>query len=74
MVKVTRYVSVGSLAASAAVPAAYVALGLAVGWDVFGRQLPVLLLTLCLTAGIWVKHRTNLVRLVRGTESPVKPR
>ena len=72
VVKVTRYVSVGSLAASAAVPAAYVALGLAVGWDVFGRQLPVLLLTLCLTTGIWIKHRTNMVRLVRGTENPVK--
>ncbi len=72
--KGTRYISVGSLLASAAVPAAYVAIGLALGWDVFGRQLPVLLLTLCLTIGIWIKHRANLVRLFNGTESPIKPR
>ena len=74
VVKVSRYISVGSLIASAVVPTAYIIIGLLVGWDVFGRQLPVLLLTLCLTTGIWIKHRANMVRLFKGTESPIKSR
>ena len=74
VLKFRRYVSVASLAAAVAVPAAYVALGWLLGWDVFGRQWPVLAIVCAMAATIWWKHRSNLARLRAGTEVPNLPR
>jgi glycerol-3-phosphate acyltransferase PlsY len=65
----TRYVSVGSIAASAAFPIAYVAMGLAWHWDPLGRQLPLLIFALVVPALIIHKHRGNISRLRAGQEN-----
>lgn len=64
----TRYVSVGSILGSAGFALAYLFIGQAQRWDVFGQQLPLLIFA-ALVAGliIW-KHRTNISRLIAGTE------
>lgn len=74
VLKFRRYVSVASLAAAVSVPVAYVALGWLLGWDVLGRQWPVLAIVCAMAATIWWKHRTNLARLRAGTEVPNVPR
>ncbi len=64
----TRYVSVASMLAAACFPIAYLGIGLGMGWDVFGRQLPLLGFSLLVAILIVWKHRGNLVRLRQGTE------
>jgi glycerol-3-phosphate acyltransferase PlsY len=66
--KVSRYVSLGSILAALSFPAAYVAIGLGMGWPVFGAQLPLLIFGLLIAAMIVFKHRTNIARLQAGTE------
>ena len=66
--KTTRYVSLGSILASLSFPLAYVAIGLAMKWPVFGAQVPLLVFALLIAAMIVVKHRTNIARLRAGTE------
>ena len=68
-VKVSRYVSLGSILAALSFPLAYVAIGLAMGWPVFGAQLPLLVFGVLMAAMIVIKHRTNIARLRAGTES-----
>jgi glycerol-3-phosphate acyltransferase PlsY len=66
--RLTKYISAGSLAGSAAFPAAYLSIALWRGWDPFGRQWP-LLAILVLVAGLIVfRHRSNITRLLAGTE------
>jgi acyl phosphate:glycerol-3-phosphate acyltransferase len=62
--KITRYVSVASIAASIALPVAMIAL-------LFLHQLrsPVLVyFSLCLGAIVVIRHRSNVSRLISGTE------
>jgi glycerol-3-phosphate acyltransferase PlsY len=66
--KLTKYVSVGSILAASVFTVVYLLLGLARRWDVFGRQLPLLVFAVLVTAMIIYKHRANLVRLRAGTE------
>jgi glycerol-3-phosphate acyltransferase PlsY len=66
---VTRYVSVGSMAAAVMFPVVYLAIGLARGWDPFGRQLPLMLFAMLMAVMIVYKHRGNIARLRAGTES-----
>src|SRR4051812_37147828 len=67
--KTTRYVSLGSILAATTFPLAYVAIGLAMHWPVFGAQLPLLIFAMLIAAMIVIKHRTNIARLRAGTES-----
>lgn len=66
--RVSRYVSLASITAAAAFPMAYIAIGLARGWDVFGDQLPLLGFAVVMAALIVFKHRGNIARLRAGTE------
>ena len=66
--KVTKYVSLGSIVAACMFTVIYVLLGIARGWDVFGRQAPLLVFAVIVTAMIIYKHRANLIRLRDGTE------
>jgi glycerol-3-phosphate acyltransferase PlsY len=66
--KLWRYVSLASIAGSAAFPVAYVSIGLARGWDVFGAQAPLLVFAVAMAGLIVFKHRTNIARLRAGTE------
>lgn len=69
---ITRTVSIGSIAASAGFPLCFIAIGLALGWPVFGRQLPLLIFGAVLGGLIIYRHRKNIVRLLNGTESSFK--
>jgi glycerol-3-phosphate acyltransferase PlsY len=72
--KITRYVSLASIAGACVFPIAYVIVGLAMGWPIFGDQLPLLFFA-CLVAGLIVyKHRSNIARLRAGTESRFAPK
>jgi glycerol-3-phosphate acyltransferase PlsY len=70
------YVSLGSLAGSAAAVVSWAGLGWLLGWDIFGRQLPLGLVLVTIAGLIWWRHRTNIKRLLRGEEhrlDPAKP-
>jgi glycerol-3-phosphate acyltransferase PlsY len=66
--KTWRYVSLASILGAGLFPVAYVCLGLARGWDVFGSQLPLLIFAVVVAALIVYKHRSNIARLRAGTE------
>jgi glycerol-3-phosphate acyltransferase PlsY len=66
--KAWRYVSLASILGAGLFPVAYVAIGLALGWDVFGAQLPLLIFAVVVAALIVYKHRSNIARLRAGTE------
>lgn len=65
----TRYVSLGSVAAACAFPLLYVAIGMVRGWSVTGDQLPLLVFAVVMSGLVIWKHRTNIARLRAGTES-----
>jgi glycerol-3-phosphate acyltransferase PlsY len=65
----TRYVSVGSMGGAIVFPAAYVLIGQACGWDVLGRQWPLLCFAVLVAMLILYKHRANISRLIAGTEN-----
>lgn len=67
--KLTRYVSVASMLATAAFPIVYVVIALRRQWDPFGRQLPLLLFAMLVVVLIVYKHRGNIARLRAGTEN-----
>lgn len=67
--KATRYVSVASIVAAIVFPIAYVAIGLARGWDPFGGQLWLLVFACLIALMIVVRHRANIARLRAGTEN-----
>ncbi len=69
LVLLTRYISVGSMGGAVIFPIAYVLIGRARGWDVFGSQLPLLIFGVLVAALIVFKHRTNIARLMAGTEN-----
>ncbi|MEO6437053.1 MAG: glycerol-3-phosphate 1-O-acyltransferase PlsY [Tepidisphaeraceae bacterium] len=67
--KATRYVSLASIFGSALFPVFYLVVALAMGWPVFGAQLPLLIFATAMATLIVYKHRTNIIRLRAGTES-----
>ena len=69
---VSRTVSLGSIASSVGFPICFVAIGLAMGWPVFGQQLPLLIFATVLGGLIVYRHRKNISRLIDGTEHSFK--
>jgi glycerol-3-phosphate acyltransferase PlsY len=67
--KIWRYVSLASIVAAVVFPVAYVGIGLASGWDVFGRQIWLLVFAVLIAGMIVVRHRANIARLRAGTEN-----
>jgi glycerol-3-phosphate acyltransferase PlsY len=68
----TRYISLGSIAAACAFPMLYLLLGRVNGWDVTGAQLPLAVFAFVIALLIIWKHRTNISRLLAGTENKFK--
>jgi glycerol-3-phosphate acyltransferase PlsY len=71
VLRLSRYVSLSSMIGAGTFPIFYAALGLALGWPVFGAQLPLLLFAISMPLLIIYRHRTNIARLRAGTESRV---
>lgn len=65
----TRIVSVASIVAAVLFPIAYVGIGIARGWPITGEQWPLLVFACFVAAMITYKHRSNIKRLLAGTES-----
>jgi acyl phosphate:glycerol-3-phosphate acyltransferase len=72
VVMTTRYISVASIAASFSFPLFYIAFGKYWGWDVFGAQWPLLVVSTLLAVLILVRHKENLKRLAAGTENKIR--
>lgn len=70
--KLSRTVSLGSIASCVAFPIAFIVIGLAMGWPVFGKQLPLLVFATLLSGLIIYRHRSNIARLLNGTENSFK--
>ena len=65
----TRYVSMGSIAGSASYPVTQFIMRYALGWDIDGS---IILFSTILAAGIIIKHKGNIRRLINGTENKVR--
>jgi glycerol-3-phosphate acyltransferase PlsY len=68
----SRYISLSSIAAAVGFPIVYASLGIFRGWDLTGRQLPLLVLSLGLSALVIWRHRENIHRLRAGSENKVR--
>jgi glycerol-3-phosphate acyltransferase PlsY len=79
VLKISRYVSLASMIGASGFALAYLVMGLLSErvplpggkWDVFGKQLPLLLFAVLVAAMIVIKHRGNIARLRAGTENRV---
>ena len=72
VLKLSRYISLSSITAAVAFPFAYAALGILRGWDLQGRQLPLLAISLGISALVIWRHRENIHRLRTGSENKVR--
>lgn len=64
----TKIVSLASVAAALVFPVAYLALAIALGWQPFGQQWPLLAFSLLMAVMIVGRHKANIARLRAGTE------
>ncbi len=65
----TRYISLGSMAGAVTFPVSYLALGLMLGWGPLGPQWPLMAFSVVLAALVVGRHRSNIGRLLAGTEN-----
>jgi glycerol-3-phosphate acyltransferase PlsY len=70
VVSVSKYVSLASMVATAAMPFLFVALSLAFDWGV-RAHLSLLLLCVVLAILVLLRHKDNIRRLMTGTENRV---
>lgn len=66
----TKYVSVGSIAAAATVPVAFLGCAQYFGWDL-SEHWPLFCLTIIMALVVAIRHRANIGRLRSGTESRI---
>lgn len=65
----TRYVSVGSIFASIIYPFSQLVLRYGYGWEIDGS---IILFSSAIALGIVIKHKTNIKRLLNGTENRIR--
>jgi glycerol-3-phosphate acyltransferase PlsY len=70
----SRYVSLSSMSAACAFPILYILLGRQRGWPVFDSQLPLTVFACVIAVLIVYKHRSNMARLLAGTENKFRKR
>jgi acyl phosphate:glycerol-3-phosphate acyltransferase len=71
--RLTKFISVGSMVGAASFPAAYIAVGIG-RWPITGAQLPLLCFAIFFPLLLIFKHRTNISRLLAGTEPHYSPK
>jgi len=64
-----RMVSLGSIVGSLAFAPTFAAIGVWRGWPVTREQLPLLIFAIVMSLLITIKHRTNIQRILAGTEN-----
>ncbi|MGH7215243.1 MAG: glycerol-3-phosphate 1-O-acyltransferase PlsY [Tepidisphaeraceae bacterium] len=64
-----RYISLASIVGAMAFPVVYVLMGRWMGWPVAGEQWPLLAFAVLIGVMIVYKHRSNIARLLAGTEN-----
>jgi acyl phosphate:glycerol-3-phosphate acyltransferase len=69
LLRTTRYMSIASMGGAIAFTLAYVAIGLAMHWPMFGPQWPLLAFAVIVAVMILFKHRGNVRRLLAGSEN-----
>jgi glycerol-3-phosphate acyltransferase PlsY len=69
-VKLSGYVSLGSILAACALPLAFVGVARGSSWSL-GDHYPLFCLSLLMTAFVLVRHRSNIGRLLAGTENRI---
>ncbi len=74
VVMIWRYISLASIVGVSSFPIAYLLIGRYFGWNVFGKQLPLLILIVCVVLLIIWRHRENIARLRAGTENKIGAR
>ncbi len=67
--KISRYVSLASILGASVFPILYVVVGLVADWPLSRAQLPLVVCAVLIPALIVLKHRTNISRLLAGTEN-----
>ena len=70
VVKLSGYVSLGSIVAAGVLPLAFVAISWALDWPL-GEHYPLLGLCVAMSLMVLVRHRSNIGRLLRGTENKI---
>lgn len=70
VVKFSGYVSLGSVCAAAFLPVGFVGMAYFADWPL-NRHYPLLALLIALAALVIYRHRTNIARLLNGTESRI---
>lgn len=70
VVKASGYISLGSIVAAIALPAAFLVTARIAAWNV-REHYPLLLLCVALAAMVLVRHRSNIGRLLAGTENRI---
>jgi acyl phosphate:glycerol-3-phosphate acyltransferase len=70
--KLSKYISLSSIAAAIGFPIAYVTFALLRGWRLFDQQLPLLLVSLGIASLVIWRHRENIRRLQAGTENKIR--
>ena len=70
VVKISRYVSLASMAAVAVFPALFVGLSCWLGWRV-REHTPLLILSIAMPVLVLLRHRDHISRLLSGTENRV---
>jgi glycerol-3-phosphate acyltransferase PlsY len=65
---ITRIVSIGSITGAIVLPVTYIIIGIARKWDLLGTQLPLLVFVVLLSGMVVYRHRSNISRLIAGTE------
>ncbi len=73
VVKLSRYVSLGSIVASCSLPFSFVVFARLRSWPL-GEHYPLLGLTIAIAVFVLIRHRSNLGRLIAGTENRIGPR
>ncbi len=70
VVAVSRYISLGSVAAAVALPLAFVGFSRLLNWTMSDHY-PLLALCVVMAAAVLVRHRSNIGRLCAGTENKI---
>ncbi len=73
VVRLSGYVSLGSIVAAASLPIGFVVASALTGWPL-SQHYPLLALTIALSGTVLIRHRSNIARLLAGTENRARGR